>query len=95
VFGDFSLDCDSSESFTAINGGQGPEQFQAATVAQLAQGTKIAFDDGSGDNNVDFEDSSTGAQLVPEPVALLGTLLAIGALGAARSQKKRQRPPEK
>jgi hypothetical protein len=55
---------------------------------QLAQGTKISFDDGGG-GDADFQDFSVRAQLAPEPVTLFGTLLGIGALGTARAQRKR------
>lgn len=88
VFGDFNLNYGSTESFSANNGGVGPEGFQSLTMAQLVQGTKISFDDGGGDD-ADFQDFSVGAQLAPEPVTLFGTLLGIGALGAARAQRKR------
>jgi hypothetical protein len=89
VFGDFSLDYGSSQPFTTVNGGQGPEQFSSLTTAQLVQGSKISFDDGGRGNDLDFEDFSVTAELAPEPVTLFGTILGIGALGVARSKKKR------
>jgi hypothetical protein len=94
VFGDFNLNYGSTDSFSASNSGIGPEVFQTVTVAQLAQGTKISFDDGGG-GDADFQDFSVTAQLAPEPIALFGTILGIGALGAARAQRKRRRQLEK
>ncbi|MGL5065099.1 MAG: PEP-CTERM sorting domain-containing protein [Microcoleus sp.] len=94
VFGDFNLSYDAPGSFSASNGGVGPEEFQAVTMAQLARGTKISFDDGGG-QDADFQDFSVTAQLAPEPVTLFGTLLGIGALGAARTQRKRHRQARK
>jgi len=70
VFGDFKLDYSSNDSFTNINGGKGPEQYSLLTMAQLAQGTKISFDDAGG-NDLDFQDFTVSAQLGPEPVKLL------------------------
>jgi hypothetical protein len=70
VFGDFKVDYNSNDSFTNINGGKGPEQYSLLTMAQLAQGTKISFDDAGG-NDRDFQDFSVLAQLGPEPVTLL------------------------
>lgn len=96
VFGDFSLNYDAKDyPFSNANGGKGPEQFQSVTLAQLAQGTKISFDDGGGSSDVDFQQFSLSAELVPEPVTVLGTMLGIGALAAARSKKKRSQQPEK
>ncbi|MBD1887163.1 PEP-CTERM sorting domain-containing protein [Microcoleus vaginatus] len=66
VFGDFNLDYSSSDSFTSVNGGKGPEQYSLLTMAQLAQGTKISFDDAGGGNDVDFQDFTLSAQLAPE-----------------------------
>ncbi|MEG3910726.1 PEP-CTERM sorting domain-containing protein [Microcoleus sp. w2-18bC1] len=71
VFGNFMLNPNSSDSFTNINGGKGPEQFSSLTMAQLANGTQISFDDlhdakpGTG---LDFKDFTVSAQSVPEPV---------------------------
>ena len=95
VFGDFSLDYGSNQSFATVNGGNGPEQFSSLTIAQLAVGSKISFDDGGRGNDLDFEDFSVNAQLAPEPVTLFGTILGIGALGVARSKKKRSQQPKK
>ncbi|MCW6052973.1 PEP-CTERM sorting domain-containing protein [Microcoleus sp. A2-C5] len=95
VFGDFKLDYNSSDSFTNINGGKGPEQYSLLTVAQLAQGTKISFDDAAGKKDADFENFIISAELAPEPVTVFGTMLGIGALAAARGKKKRQQQPEK
>jgi hypothetical protein len=95
VFGDFQLGYNSSDSFTNINGGKGPEQYSSLTMAQLAQGTKISFDDAGGRNDRDFQDFSVSAELAPEPVTVFGTMLGIGALAAARGKKKRQQQPEK
>lgn len=94
VFGDFNLSYGQAQSFSATNGGIGPEEFQSVTMAQLAQGTKISFDDGGG-NDKDFQDFSVEAQVAPEPMTLFGTLLGLGALGAVRTQRKRHRQPEK
>ena len=89
VFGDFNLNYDAKDHpFSNSNGGKGPEQFQSATTEQLAKGTKIAFDDGSKGNNVDFQNFSLSAELVPEPVTVFGTMLGLGALAAARGKKK-------
>ncbi|MEZ2239977.1 PEP-CTERM sorting domain-containing protein [Microcoleus sp.] len=87
VFGNFSLNYNSTEPFSTVNGGKGPEQFQSLTLAQLAEGTKISFDDGQGPSEADFQQFSVTAQAVPEPMSLLGTILGIGALGAARAKK--------
>ena len=95
VFGDFDLNYKSSNPFTTVNNGKGPEQFQSATTEQLANGTKIAFDDGSKGNDPDFQNFSLSAELVPEPVTVFGTMLGIGALAAARGKKKRSQQPEK
>ncbi|MEG4860942.1 PEP-CTERM sorting domain-containing protein [Microcoleus sp. K1-B6] len=96
VFGDFMLDYNSSDSFTNINGGKGPEQFSSLTMAELANGTQISFDDfdnAQPGTDLDFEDFTVSAQLVPEPVpepvTVFGTILGIGALAAARRKKKR------
>lgn len=88
VFGDFNLNYGSTESFSANNGGIGADGFRSVTMDQLAQGTKISFDDGGG-GDADFQDFSVRAQLAPEPITLFGTLMGIGALGAARAQRKR------
>ncbi|MEG4489375.1 PEP-CTERM sorting domain-containing protein [Microcoleus sp. D2_18a_B4] len=92
VFGNFLLDPSSNASFTNINGGNGPGQYSSVTMAQLAQGTKISFDDAGG-NDQDFQDFTVSAQLapeaVPEPVTVFGTVLGIGAMAAARRKKKR------
>lgn len=96
VFGDFTLDYNSDLSFTNLNGGKGAQQFASVTMAQLLQGTKISFDDGGGIvNDDDFQDFSVTAQAVPEPISVLGTILGIGGLGAARSQKKRHQQQPK
>jgi len=95
VFGDFKLDSGSPNSFTSTNGGKGPEQYSALTMAQLAQGSKISFDDAGGGNDRDFQDFTISAELVPEPITVFGTILGIGALAAARGKKKRQQQPEK
>ncbi|MFB8796509.1 MAG: PEP-CTERM sorting domain-containing protein [Microcoleus sp.] len=96
VFGDFTLDYKSDLSFTTLNGGKGSQQFSSVTMDQLLQGTKISFDDGGGAvNDDDFQDFSVTAQAVPEPISVLGTILGIGALGAARSQKKRHQQQPK
>lgn len=94
VFGDFNLDYNSTGSFADINGGKGPEQYSLVTMAQLAQGTKISFDDAGG-KDLDFQDFTVSAELAPEPVTVFGTMLGIGALAAARGKKKRQQQPEK
>jgi hypothetical protein len=91
----FNLDYGSNQSFATVNGGNGPEQFSSLTIAQLAVGSKISFDDGGRGNDLDFEDFSVNAQLAPEPVTVFGTILGIGALGVARSKKKRSQQPEK
>jgi hypothetical protein len=95
VFGDFKLDSGSANSFTNINGGKGPDQYSSLTMAQLAQGTKISFDDASGKNDTDFQNFTVSAELAPEPVTVFGTMLGMGALAAARGKKKRQQQPEK
>lgn len=96
VFGDFNLNYDAKDHpFSNSNGGKGPEQFQSVTIAQLTQGTKISFDDGGGANDVDFQQFSLSAELVPEPVTVFGTMLGLGALAAARGKKKQQQQPEK
>ncbi|HAT15116.1 MAG TPA: PEP-CTERM sorting domain-containing protein [Microcoleaceae bacterium UBA11344] len=87
VFGDFSLNYNSTAPFSAVNGGRSLEQFSSVTMAQLLQGIKISFDDGGNGNDVDFQDFSVTAQAVPEPISVLGTILGIGALGAARAKK--------
>ena len=95
VFGDFNLNYKSSNPFSTVNNGKGPEQFQSATTEQLTKGTKISFDDGSKGNDVDFQNFSVGAELVPEPVTVFGTMLGLGALAAARGKKKRSHQIEK
>ena len=95
VFGDFKLDYNSTNPFKNINDGKGPEQYSLLTMAQLAQGTKISFDDAGRGNDVDFQDFTVSAELAPEPVTVFGTMLGIGALAAARGKKKRQQQPEK
>jgi hypothetical protein len=95
AFGDFSLNKDSTAPFSTVNGGKGPEQFQSVTLAQLAKGTKISFDDGGKGNDVDFQNFSLTAQAVPEPISVLGTILGIGALGVARSKKKQYQQTKK
>ena len=65
VFGNFMLDYNSSNSFTTINGGNGPEQYSSVTMTQLAQGIQISFDDAGG-NDLDFQDFTVSAQLAPE-----------------------------
>ncbi|MBW3585985.1 MAG: PEP-CTERM sorting domain-containing protein [Cyanobacteria bacterium 0813] len=99
VFGDFRLDDNSTDSFTNINGGNGPGQYSLLTMVQLAQGTKISFDDAQAGNEVDFKDFTVSAELavepVPEPVTVFGTMLGIGAVAAARGKKKRRQQSEK
>ncbi|MBE9164895.1 MULTISPECIES: PEP-CTERM sorting domain-containing protein [Microcoleaceae] len=95
VFGDFKLDYNSSDSFINVNGGKGPEQYSLLTLAQLAQGAKISFDDAGGGNDADFQDFIISAEVAPEPVTMFGTILGLGALAAARGKKKRQQQPEK
>ena len=108
VFGDFSLNKDSTAPFGSVNGGKGPEQFQSVTTAQLTKGTNISFDDGGKGDDVEFQnfsltaqevravpESPVSAELVPEPVTVFGTMLGLGALAAARSKKKRSQQPEK
>ena len=96
VFGDFSLNYDAQDSsFSNANGGKGPEQFQSVTLAQLIQGTKIALDDGQKPTDVDFQEFSLSAELVPEPVTVFGSIMGIGALAAARTKKKREQQPKK
>lgn len=95
VFGEFALNPGSPDSFTSINGGKGPEQYSSLTMAQLAQGTKISFDDAGGGNDRDFQDFTVSAEQAPEPVTVFGTMLGIGALAAARGKKKRQQQSEK
>jgi hypothetical protein len=65
VFGNFMLDDNSSNSFTNINGGNGPEQYSSVTMTQLAQGIQISFDDAGG-YDLDFQDFALSAQLAPE-----------------------------
>jgi len=65
VFGNFMLDYNSTNSFTNMNGGNGPEQYSFVTMTQLAQGIQISFDDG-GANDQDFQDFTVSAQLAPE-----------------------------
>jgi hypothetical protein len=65
VFGNFMLDYNSNNSFTNMNGGNGPEQYSFVTMTQLAQGIQISFDDG-GANDKDFQDFTVSAQLAPE-----------------------------
>ncbi|UNU25656.1 PEP-CTERM sorting domain-containing protein [Microcoleus vaginatus] len=65
VFGNFRLDNNSNDSFTNINGGKGPGQYSSVTMAQLAQGTKISYDDAGG-NDLDFQDFTVSAELAPE-----------------------------
>lgn len=65
VFGNFLLDDNSNGSFTNINGGNDPGQYSFVTMAQLAQGIQISFDDAGG-NDVDFQDFTVLAQLAPE-----------------------------
>lgn len=98
VFGDFTLDYESDKSFSAVNNGKGPDQFQSLTKAQLTEGAKIAFDDGEGVREANFEQFSLTAQtaeVVPEPMSLLGTILGIGALATARSKKKQSQSGKK
>ena len=71
VFGDFRLDYNSSDSFANINGGKGPEQFSSLTMAELANGTQISFDDfdnAKPGTELDFKAFTVSAELVPEPV---------------------------
>jgi len=71
VFGDFMLNPNSSDSFTNINGGKGPEQFSSLTMAELANGTQISFDDfdnAKPGTELDFKAFTVSAELVPEPV---------------------------
>ncbi|MBD1814310.1 PEP-CTERM sorting domain-containing protein [Microcoleus vaginatus DQ-U2] len=96
VFGNFMLDYNSSDSFKNINGGKGPEQFSSLTMAELANGTQISFDDlddAKPGTELDFNDFTVRAELVPEPVpepvTVFGTMLGLGALAAARRKKKR------
>ncbi|MEG4587789.1 PEP-CTERM sorting domain-containing protein [Microcoleus sp. MOSTC5] len=65
VLGDFNLDYNSTDSFTNINGGNGPGQYSSLTMAQLAQGIKISFDDAGG-NDADFQDFTVLTELAPE-----------------------------
>lgn len=88
VFGDFKLNYESNDPFSTVNNGKTPEEFKSATKEELAKGTKVSFDDGQKVNDVDFQQFTVSAQEVPEPMSVLGTILGIGALGAARSKKK-------
>jgi hypothetical protein len=65
VFGNFLLDPNSNDSFTNINGGNSPGQYSSVTMAELAQGIQISFDDAGG-NDVDFQDFTVLAELAPE-----------------------------
>ncbi|MBD1829752.1 PEP-CTERM sorting domain-containing protein [Microcoleus vaginatus GB1-A2] len=65
VFGNFLLDPNSNGSFTNINGANGPGQYSFVTMAELAQGTQISFDDAGG-NDQDFQDFTVLAQLASE-----------------------------
>jgi hypothetical protein len=75
----------------------GPE-----TMPQQAQRRKISLDDRPG-NVIKFDQSTASSQLaprpvpelVPEPVTVLGTILGIGAMAAARRKKKRGQQREK
>jgi hypothetical protein len=95
VFGDFKLNYESTDPFSTVNEGKSPEQFKSATTEQLAQGTKVSFDDGQKTNEVDFQQFTVSAQAVPEPMSVLGTILGIGALGVARSKKKQYQQRKK
>jgi hypothetical protein len=64
VFGNFMLDYNSNNSFTNMNGGNGPEQYSFVTMTQLAQGIQMSFDDAGG-NDVDLQDFTVSAQLAP------------------------------
>jgi hypothetical protein len=63
------------------------------TIPELLEGTTIAFDDGPGGKDGDFQDFTVVAELVPEPVpepvTVFGTILGLGAVAAARRKKKR------
>lgn len=87
VFGDFKLNYESNDPFSTVNNGKSPEEFKSATTEQLAKGTTVSFDDGQKVNEVDFQQFTVSAQVVPEPMSVLGTILGIGALGVARSKK--------
>lgn len=89
VFGDFNLNYDSTESFSAANNGQDADQFQAASLAQLIKGTRISFDDRGNGNDKDFQDLSIFAT-VPEPMTILGSLFGAAVLGSAKLRQKRQ-----
>ena len=65
VFGNFMLDYNSNNSFTNMNGGNGPEEYSFVTMTQLAQGIQISFDDAGG-YDLDFQDFTVSAQLAPE-----------------------------
>jgi hypothetical protein len=65
VFGNFMLDYNSNSSFTGMNGGNDPGQYSFVTMAQLAQGIQISFDD-AGFYDLDFQDFKVSAQLAPE-----------------------------
>ena len=66
------------------------------TRTQQAQRRQISLDDRPG-NVIEFHESTASSQLaprpvperVPEPVTVLGTILGIGAMVAARRKKKR------
>ncbi len=88
VFGDFKLNYESANPFSTVNDGKNPEQFESVTTEQLAKGTKVSFDDGQKAKDPDFQQFTVSAQVVPEPMSVLGTILGIGALGVARSKKK-------
>ncbi len=95
IFGDFKLNYESTNPFSTVNDGKIPEQFQSVTTEQLAKGTKVSFDDGQKIKDPDFQQFTVSAQAVPEPMSVLGTILGIGALGAARSKKKQSQPGKK
>ncbi|MFM9265486.1 PEP-CTERM sorting domain-containing protein [Tychonema sp. BBK16] len=95
VFGDFKLNYESTNPFSTDNDGKSPEQFKSATTEQLAQGTKVSFDDGQKASEADFKQFTVSAQAVPEPMSLLGTILGIGALATARSKKKQYQQTKK
>ena len=95
VFGDFQLNYESTDPFSTVNEGKSPEQFKSVTTEQLAQGTKVSFDDGQKTREADFQQFSVSAQAVPEPISVFGTMLGMGALGVARSKKKQQQQQKK
>ena len=72
------------------------------TRIQQAQRRQISLDDRPG-NVIEFHESTASSQLaprpvperVPEPVTVLGTILGIGAMAAARRKKKRGQQREK